>query len=1084
MKTGARFLAIAITFMMIVPTLVVTSDDSRSPDLIRHITTLGDGSSEGTATFAGVGTDTKLELKIPNGATIVSATFNVSGEPYSQGSKDFPENVTIDVGDDGDVEWKFEGTGFGYLGRQYLVSNTTNFTESLRIPFYSGGTNDTVRIRLPKEANVTKAVLKLEGSSGTGPSNISQVNKMQSWAPNMWVTQGSQIMVNQLNGQILYDTIEFNIGSIPSTAFVSNATFYWGRKGTSYYGQNPQTYSFADPLGIHRIEESWSLGNTKILDESSPPEDINMMTNKNVFYPWNMTQIMASWVEGTHTNYGVCIHRTQAATRDKWDYSWLPFILVKYGSPGNVSMVMKGGADVQIYSQTGTFATSTTVPDFSDDLNNYLTSHVADFTDDYGNGFVDIPFSLSSTDPGRVTISEVDIQYEYYGAVDQNPTTVNLTNELNDLVPDVIDGGHTDITIAISSNNSGKVKISGIDIDFLPPDHAADIDTRSPEDFTVIMNENETIEFEITASDLYDYPLTVVWTMDDEVYVEGEYNMTYFADFESAGSYNITVVVNNGLHDTSTSWDLVVKNVNRKPLFDWLEPDQNYAMDENSTTIFNVTAHDPDGDIIRYVWSLDNNPVGTNDPAYKYEPGFDDSGSHVLKVTLLDPWGLDNSRMWYITVNNVNAPPVITDSDPVREVTMLETETKRFTVEDDSLDGDPHDIIWYLDSNDTGEEGDYYDYVTDYDSAGLHLVEVEVTDGEYSAWRRWDVTVLDVNRPPVPVIDAPQAQDEFLEWDDILLDGTSTSDPDGDALELAWSEGSAILGKGEQVTVNLDRGQHTIILSVDDGRPNGEDWTEVVIMVRYIDFETTITPDIPDPVVDDEMKITVDLYNAGDGSIDELEVYLLVDGENVSSQYIRNIEPDKEFSLEFPWTAELGEHTIEIVVGDQNFTKTVKVDEKPIINEENSWLWLLIVVIVVCCVIGGVVVMKRRKKAPSELPPEEPAPAPPPQEPVQQFEPAPTQPVPEQPADVYPPPPPPPPLAEARPVPDAPLPIGLEAQAKNDLAEVEALLQEREATGANTTKARGTIRIAKNFLSKGNYDKAIHYCNMARNHLK
>jgi len=1095
----AGILAISIVIMLLAPTLVITAVNTGPRSLVRQITTFGSGNPEDFVTFSGPGEDANLYLTIPNGATIISATFNVSGEKYAS---EYPENVTLDVGDDGDIEWAFEGDGYGYLGHQVLISNSTNFTRSMRVPFYEGGTNDTILIRLPKEANVTKAVLKLEGSKGTGPSQITTINKMQSWAPNQWVRQGTRIMVNELNGNILYDNIEFDIGDIPDTAFVSNATFWWGRDGASHYGQNPGTYSFDDDLSVHRIEESWNLGVTNVLDEG-PTEDTNAMVNSNVFYDWNVTLIMASWVEGTHENYGLCIHRDDAADRDKWDYSLVPYIDVQYGSPGNVTMEIEGGANIEVFSQSNIFDTTAVVTDFSDDINDYLASHGPDVTDEFGNAFVDIPFSLSSTDPGRVTISDIDIEYQYVGVVDVNPTTGNLTNELDDLVPDIIDGGSADIPISFFSNNTGKVKASGLGIDFLPPDHSASIDSHTPEELSVTMNENETIDFEITVSDLYNYPMTVVWYMDGDVYVEGQYNMTYFADFESAGRYNITVVVNNELHDTSLSWNLIVMNVNRNPIIDSVEPQQMYEMDENSTSRFNITAYDPDGDPVRYNWLLDDMQVGGNEPFFEYTTDFFDAGLHDIKVTVFDPKALNDVMIWHVTVKDVNAFPVITDSTPASEVEMYEIETKRFTVKEKSIDGDKHDIYWYLDGNETGVEGRYYDYFADYESSGLHVVEVEVTDGELSAKRSWDVTVIDVNRPPDPRIDAPEDKEEFLEWDEIDLDGAASSDPDRDALDLTWSDNEEEIGTGEELTVNLERGRHTIKLTVDDGKDGGINSTYVSITVRYIEFDGIISTDNVKPVGEDAMIVSLQLTNEGDGSYDEMEVFFVVDGVNISSQTIVDIEPDKDFLLEFPWTAEEGTHTLEFVIGEQNFSQPITVGKKPLINQGNSWMWSIILLIVVLAVIVTVIVIAKRRRRPDTdepepvaqeaPPPVQPAPAYPQSAPTYpQQTPAYTQPAPAPVQPTLPPPPPlsPPPVQPVRALPPPPPPqtqqptVDEEVHASDMVDKTEEMIRQHEAKGGDGLKARNTLRIAKNFHDKGKYSKAIYYCQRAESYLK
>ena len=1138
MKSRKVLLSIVVIIILVAQMFSVVAVAPRATSNIRQITTLGDGKTEGTAIFSGPGNDTGLFLRIPNGAKILSATINITSDPYSPGGTNYPENVTVDLGDDGNLEWAFEGTGYGRFGHQDMISNSTNFTQSLKVPFYIGGTNRSLNIRLPKYANVTRATLQLEGSKGSGPSQLTNPSKMQSWAPNQWVNKGTSSMVDELNGQILYDTIQFDLGSIPATAFVSNATFWYGRAGTSPY--ETWGYSFNDQLGVHRIDENWALGVTQKLKESNPPEDTNAMVTAKVFYDWNITHIMASWVEGDYTNNGLCIHRTLAATQDKWDYSLMPYITVMYGSPGNVTMLITGGANFQLYKQTGTFDTSANVPDFSSRLNEYLATHPANITDGYGNELVDVPLSLSSTDPGRVTISNMDIAYKYSTVIDKNPTTVNLTQSLDNLVPDIIDGNSTDIKLAISSNNTGRVKVSGIDIKFLPPDHSATIDSRTPITPTVIMNENETMEFKITSSDLYKYPLTVAWFMNEKPVVSGKYNMTYYADFESAGTYNVTVIVNNSLHDTIASWVLIVKNVNRKPIIDSYEPEKDFKMDENRSATFSVKAHDPDRDIVRYAWTMDGKDVGSNNPAYTYRTDYFSASQHEITVRVLDPRNLMTSMLWSVTVRNVNAAPLITSADPAKAVTMYENQTQKFSIVDKSLDGDQQTILWQVDGKETGITGRLFEYHADFESAGKHVVKARVTDGELSTNRTWDVTVIDVNRPPVAIIDAPNDQAEFLEWDHIFLDGGSSKDPDRDQVNLTWTEGKKTLGKGKNLTVDLKHGIHEITLTAEDGR--GNDSTDrVMITVRYITFEATITPDLAKPVADDRVMVTLHLTNRGDGSYDRMAVSFLVDGKKVSGENITAIEPEKEFSLVFPWNAKEGTHIMTFVVGGQNFTQTITVGKKPLLNKDNGWMWafLLIVIIIIIVILCIAVAARRRKKAKQEQamaaaqtmpapqlvqPAAQPAPATPSSPyrlvpaPIQQStSPLYNQPtIPPLPAQqsttqlygqpAYPPPPQPsyypqqtsslasvgmpmpvmpPSYGPERTLSEpAPLTSDVGAGIGSELEGTEDAVDTASANGKDVTRARNHLRLAKFFANKGDKAKVMDYCKKAKESIR
>jgi hypothetical protein len=94
------------------------------------------------------------------------------------------------------------------------------------------------------------------------------------------------------------------------------------------------------------------------------------------------------------------------------------------------------------------------------------------------------------------------------------------------------------------------------------------------------------------------------------------------------------------------------------------------------------------------------------------------------------------------------------------------------------------------------------------------------------------ITVIPRNRPPVAdasatplLVISPNNANATVH-----LDGTRSSDPDGDALTYAWSEGATPLAQGPQATAVLSVGEHTITLTVDDGRASDTDTVVVQVI--------------------------------------------------------------------------------------------------------------------------------------------------------------------------------------------------------------------------------------------------------------
>ena len=72
----------------------------------------------------------------------------------------------------------------------------------------------------------------------------------------------------------------------------------------------------------------------------------------------------------------------------------------------------------------------------------------------------------------------------------------------------------------------------------------------------------------------------------------------------------------------------------------------------------------------------------------------------------------------------------------------------------------------------------------------------------------------------------------------VLLDGTSSSDLDGDVLTYTWREGATTLGTGSTLSVLLPIGSHAIALDVNDGRHKSASTTVLVVV------QDTVAPNL------------------------------------------------------------------------------------------------------------------------------------------------------------------------------------------------------------------------------------------------
>ncbi|MCF7922683.1 MAG: T9SS type A sorting domain-containing protein [Candidatus Marinimicrobia bacterium] len=116
-----------------------------------------------------------------------------------------------------------------------------------------------------------------------------------------------------------------------------------------------------------------------------------------------------------------------------------------------------------------------------------------------------------------------------------------------------------------------------------------------------------------------------------------------------------------------------------------------------------------------------------------------------------------------------------------------------------------------------------------------------------------------------PVADA--GPDQSVNIASVTLDGSASSDPDGNLLIYTWSENGSDIATGVDPTVTLAHGSHTITLTVSDGELSDTD--DVVVDVSLPPMATST----PNPA-DDATGVAID-HNISWAEVDYATGYLL-----------------------------------------------------------------------------------------------------------------------------------------------------------------------------------------------------------------
>ncbi|NOX90103.1 MAG: tandem-95 repeat protein [Calditrichaeota bacterium] len=259
--------------------------------------------------------------------------------------------------------------------------------------------------------------------------------------------------------------------------------------------------------------------------------------------------------------------------------------------------------------------------------------------------------------------------------------------------------------------------------------------------------------------------------------------------FDQSGVYTITFTVSDGNLSDSKQTTITVNHVNRPPVLAQI-PAQ--VTDENQLLQFTVTGSDPDKeDEGKLAISALNLPEGAQftpqSGVFSWTPTFEQSGDYTVSFVILDPAGLSDTLKVPVTVNHVNRTPVFPEqpAQVVDENQLLEFKLIPATDPDKEDQGK----IKYTALN--LPEGAQFDdlnllltWTPTYDQSGKYVVEFQVTDGEFTVKQPLQITVNNVNRPPVIEAIADQQTDENKLWTLQVV----ASDPDKeDAGKLSFS---------------------------------------------------------------------------------------------------------------------------------------------------------------------------------------------------------------------------------------------------------------------------------------------------------
>jgi PKD repeat protein/transposase len=536
------------------------------------------------------------------------------------------------------------------------------------------------------------------------------------------------------------------------------------------------------------------------------------------------------------------------------------------------------------------------------------------------------PITINETESQLFWISASDIDgdilsFQWYidevpqtGQTDSTYThTTNYTSAGTYMIKCIVDDGVAERTFGFSgisaSNKASEINIDSESraIDYQEwqlivndVDQEIVVNNIQPPPGPVTIDEMDTINFFIDAYDPDGNPLEYSWELDG-VGVSTVSSYDFITDYTSAGNYFVTLDVTDNFSDNSLyyEWNVTVNDVDQEIVVNDIQPPPGpVTIDETETINFFIDAYDPDGNPLEYSWQLDGVGVST-DSTYLFTTNYTSSGIYSVTLFVTDNF-TDNSLYyeWNVTVNDVDQEIVVNDiQPPPGAITIDETETINFFIDAFDPDGNPLEYSWKLDGVEVSTISTY-DFTTDYTSAGLYLVTLDVTDNftDNSLYFEWNVTVNDVDQeivvndiqpPPGPVtIDETETINFFID----------AYDPDGNPLEYSWKLDGvevSIISTYDFITDYTSAGEYLVTLEVTDNFGTRSISGSVSRNTLNYSWDITVN-DVDQPIVVDELippegDITIDegdvinfSINAYDPDGNDLEYSWQVEGEEVS----------------------------------------------------------------------------------------------------------------------------------------------------------------------------------------------------------
>ncbi len=435
------------------------------------ITTFKDGSATKEKTFVSVGTDeSTFAFEVEGDANVTISALSVEGK--DDGSGNCPRNLTLNLNGQGGPEYKFQGTGYGDFGHQYMF-NTSDLMENIH--FAQANDVAEVSLLLPKEATVTSAEVEAEGIGSLIIEDF-EAGTGWPWAPWTGGSGGTVGTGSAHDGTYGITDPSWRYRTDLSLGYAGDTLSWWvrmgGSSGRAYLGFG------ATAAGCWSFVVAPNTNSIIIQQNSAWGYSAKASTPYSSYQSSKWYKAVVEFVSTTsvigrlYDTDGI----TQLAVVQYASVTGLPGgVAMRSFSTIHLDTIESGGGpgprDPELdvgktggtpdWTKSGTFDTQVKITGLATAINSYLQSHPADFEDGYGNQIVQVPMEFTSATKGRIKLWNLSVAYDYKAAVFKHPGPGNLTSEILKILQNSGAGSeNVTIKIHVTTDSPGTVILS------------------------------------------------------------------------------------------------------------------------------------------------------------------------------------------------------------------------------------------------------------------------------------------------------------------------------------------------------------------------------------------------------------------------------------------------------------------------------------------------------------------------------------------------------------------------------------------------------------------------------------------------